>query len=136
MHQVLTVFLSTMVNALLLDSANSLYIAIGEGNISWDEGLPDITPVVYNLYREVAKKKIKSINYFNTLTNEISATPTDTLLVTSEMFNGEDYIGPVRECGLFMKKEGIFYLIAYSVFNKIELTEQVTITKNLLIKLI
>lgn len=121
----------------LATQKESLYIAIGAGLSSWDsDGLPSVTSDVTELEDQKSIKPVSKIVYL-TDQEQVSSDPTPILQFTSSMFFAEDYEGSVRECGLFSynQETEVYTLILYSVFSKIDITPQVSLTKNLIINL-
>lgn len=121
----------------LATQKESLYIAIGAGLPSWDsDGLPSVTSDVTELEDQKSIKPVSKIVYL-TDQEQVSSDPTPILQFTSSMFFAEDYEGSVRECGLFSynQETEAYTLILYSVFSKIDITPQVSLTKNLIINL-
>ena len=121
----------------LASQKESLYIAIGAGLPSWDsEGLPSVAPDVSGLVDQKSIKPVSRIAYL-TDQEQVSPDPTPILQFTSSMFFAEDYEGSVRECGLFSydREADRYTLILYSVFSRLDITPQVSLTKNLIINL-
>lgn len=135
MQQVLTdnydIYLACAVKA---NKAN-LYIGIGTGNPSWDTGgLPDASPDTESLLNPVSVKPVESIVFLDG-NGDVTDTPTNTLSIDSYRFTADEFEGAVRECGLFYSDGTTSFMILYSVFSRVDITPQVTLTKNLIIQL-
>ena len=136
MNQVLTGDFLKYIAVIIADSKNRLYMAIGSGDSSWDSnGLPEITSSVSGLIHEEARLPIANVEFIG-IDGLPSEEPTTKVNIISERFSGEEYAGPVRECGLYFGNDENAPLILYSVFPRINITPQVALTKSLLIDLI
>ena len=135
MQQVLTdSFASYAATAMKADIAN-LRVVIGMGNPSWDDtGLPDVSPSTDELLSPVAINPVERIDFLDAEGN-VSPTPTSTLRIDSRSFTAEDFEGSVRECGLYRIDGNYEAMILYSVFSRIDITPQITLTKSLIIRL-
>ena len=135
MNQVLTGDFLKYIAAIIADSKNRLYIAIGSGDSSWDSnGLPEITSSISELVHEEARLPVANIEFIGTdgLPSEDLTTKVN---IISERFSGEEYAGPIRECGLYFGNNETAPLLLYSVFPRINITPQVALTKSLTIDL-
>lgn len=120
----------------LMLNKSKLYIAIGSGLASWDISLPDIDPDATSLVEYRTKAPIADIVYLDD-NDAVSSEPTSKIQISSVAFSAEDFEGPVRECGLFLyptMDNGIMLL--HAVFARIDITPQITLTKNLIINLV
>ena len=136
MQQVLTNSFTDYIAQIILEDKGNLYIAIGSGDSSWDlDGVPDdVSQGTSSLILERAIAPVASVEYLDD-NDEVSATPTSKIRITSKIFTGEDYLGAIRECGLFSIRNQIRTMLMYSVFARLDLTEHLTLTKSLVISL-
>ena len=135
MNQVLTGDFLKYIAVIIADSKNRLYVAIGSGDPNWDtEGLPEVTSSVSGLVHEEARLPVASTEFIGT-DGLPSEEPTTKVNIISERFSGEEYTGPVRECGLYFGNDENAPLLLYSVFPRINITPQVALTKSLSIDL-
>lgn len=135
MQQTVTDSFDTFLATVIRDDISRLVIGIGTGDPSWDtQGLPDVTPDTSSLFGPVAFKPVESIDFLDGDGN-VSQEPTSVLSISSQSFTAEDFEGAVRECGLLYVTGDSSVLVMYSVFSRIEITPQVTLTKNLILRL-
>lgn len=136
MQQILVEGFNKGIAQMLAGSKDRLYIAIGSGDESWDtEGLPDDVPTsTQYLMQERARLPVASIEYLDS-EGTVSGIPTPKVKITSGIFTGEEYRGAVRECGLYLTENSLQTMLLYSVFARVDITEQATLTKCLTLTL-
>ena len=134
MHQVVTDGFVLSVAGAIAGCRNNFYIAIGAGESSWDGNLPDVSSDMTSLIHETARKPIAKVEYLDDNDDPVEGITAKINLV-SHRFSAEDYEGPVRECGLFFVDGDTEIMVMYSVFERVDITPQLTITKNMIINL-
>lgn len=135
MQQVLTDNFESYIACAVKANKPNLYIGIGTGNPSWDTGgLPDVSPDTSSLLNPVSIKPVDSIDFLDS-EGEVSSSPTNILSFNSYRFTADEFEGAVRECGLFYSDGETSFMITYSVFSRVDITPQITLTKNIILRL-
>lgn len=116
-----------------------LYLAVGEGNVSWDTSMPDKSPTTTSLFNEIKRFPIapNQITFLDE-TNQPTSAPSNRLELTMELA-GSDFVSEgvqyLREFGLFggdaTDAPNSGYMINYVIHHRIDLAPDTQLTRQI-----
>lgn len=121
------------------NSGTGFSVAVGTGEESWDEGLPDHDRATTALVAEVARKPVPAEQVvFLDSSGQPTVEPTPHLQLSVDFTAGEA-VGVLRECGLYIggsdEELGTGTLLSYFTHPRIDKTEAMTLSRTFRIDL-